>query len=260
MSQSRSKIFHFNPFYFIKETNASPHALTLRSSLWEKLKDTFWVLNGSYFFTFLSKYNDDDTQPPWVSRKGNEDKERLNFGVLDLLTLGIPKVLGLIIIGAFLGIKDGKHPKWQNALAGLFLTIFGLPGLLLHGTVVLISLTLMVALSPLVAIVHGFSQIKGTDYKKAALKAVTDNPDNPTPQDYEKLFALEPELTSNIDEDIEIKIGNNSIENKSIKQALMRLNIGNCVGKYEKTNFIIEIDIERVKINERIYEFPDYKL
>ena len=234
-------MFLFNSFHFIKETNASPHALTLRSSLWEKLKDTFWVLSSDNLFF------------------KREATQKLGFGVLDWLTLGIPKLLLMVSIVAFYKIEEDSSFKWTNVLAGLFLTIFGLPSLLLHGTVVLISLSLMAALSPFIAIVHGFSQIKGAAYKKEALKAVTDNPDNPTPQDYEKLFALEPELTWNIDKDIEIKIGNNSIENKSIKQALMRLNIGNCVGKYEESNFDKELDIERLKINELLYEFDDFK-
>jgi len=63
-----------HPFSFLRESEYFPHARTLRTSLWQKFKDSFRVLHG-------------DMHP-------GKDQEP-TFGIFDICFLGIPTLIAL---------------------------------------------------------------------------------------------------------------------------------------------------------------------
>lgn len=70
----------FNPFKKIFETKQTPHARTLRTSLWQKFKDAYDSIHGEFF----------------IKDKGIE-RDKSHFGLYDYATLFVPWLLEMVI-------------------------------------------------------------------------------------------------------------------------------------------------------------------
>jgi hypothetical protein len=98
---------YFNPFGFIFETTTShysPHTRTLRTSLLDKLKDTFYVLVGS------------------TKHAPSEERNKRNYrvGLLDFLPF-----FGLSLISvALVAASDKLHSKFLLYVGNVFHVIF----------------------------------------------------------------------------------------------------------------------------------------
>lgn len=117
---------HWNPFSRLIESNVFRLARLHRSSLWERIEDTFFVLNGRFFQT-------------------NE------LGLLDYL-FPLPRLLRQIMLAIYSGPDDRLMSPQQRAIAWL---------LILESIKTIASVLLTVLVSPLVGLVHaGFSLYK----------------------------------------------------------------------------------------------------
>ena len=247
--QDKNKMkIYWNPFAFIKETNASPHARTLRTDLKDKFSDTFRVLNGGAVDT--------------VDINGSRKEIIVNVDLLDYLTLGIPKLFSILLQKMLDNLfnKDDKTPFWIKVFSGIFIIPVGIPALLMIAAKSIATGIMTLALSPLISLVHIVSQNKGAEYKKEAVKIIAENPENPNAADYKRLGTTE--ILAHVNDEDNIEIEKRNYENfginlndnaqeetvKKSKTALLKLNIGNVLGNFEEKHPHHKIDIEKAKV------------
>lgn len=151
----------FNPFSFITETSMFPHARTLRTSFWHKIKDTWKVIAG---------------ERQWginISRPG-----LLDFSGL-LVEAGLAR--GLWRLGALTRGTKGLLPKFLFGVLTGFMAAITLP---LTGVRMAVALAMTLTALPIVGLVHLVA--RGVDASRAdslqqaeAVEGSPANPDNP---------------------------------------------------------------------------------
>ena len=135
-----------NPFYGIIETDTYPHARTLRTGLWQKIKDTFFVFAGD--FDLESK-----------------TFKKLHPGLLDYLFIGASFCLPILLVGLI-----REEIKIQNkalrTIAIFFVGIIAIP-LLIAKYIIAAVLTYLSL--PIVMGVHLISLVMASKMKERIL-------------------------------------------------------------------------------------------
>ncbi len=143
----------WNPFEFIIETNTFPHSRTLRSSLIQKILDTFTVYYG----------RDEDIYPTFTHRPG----------VFDYITLGVPYVIASLLNILRTVIIERQKKRDNKASATSIGRIMGfidslvqsllvilseiIQGIIYYAPKTLFSFSLTILSLPIILIVHAFS-------------------------------------------------------------------------------------------------------
>jgi hypothetical protein len=135
-----------NPFRGITETSTSPHARTLRTGLWQKIKDTFFVFAGD--FDISNRH------------------QGIHVGLFDYPLLGIFFVLQGFLIAFIRNEIEVKNPILRGIL-GFFLVVLNIPLMTArYATAAVITLISL----PIVTIVHLTSLILASTQKERILR------------------------------------------------------------------------------------------
>ncbi|MBA3661930.1 MAG: hypothetical protein H0W64_09390 [Gammaproteobacteria bacterium] len=131
-----------NPFNEIIETPVAINARALRTSLAQKMQDTFYLFSGTFF-----------------SRKRN------HFGLYDYLTLFIPYALATSSINFFLSPNQTDNPI-SNALTLVGFIATGVPAVILNAPRYLLGSLFTGLCMPFVLASHGLSLMIGNTHKQ----------------------------------------------------------------------------------------------
>ena len=132
-----------NPFLELFETKHRPHARTLRTSFWTKLKDASHVIGGRLF---------------------SGPRESKHLGLVDIATLGIPFLIVALAWRCYQGVKTRDRPGLIVPL--IFLAV---PAILMQTLRVGLTLALTGATSLITGIVAFVSYFSGRNTRKTAL-------------------------------------------------------------------------------------------
>ncbi len=141
----------YNPFFGIIETNIFLHARTLRTSLFHKILDAFFIFSGTYVLF-----------PSWKGKHRTE-----HIGICDYATLFIPYALLMLTIQIGNFLKANTLPQPIELLIRIVLSILLFPLLALKYVV---SAILTIISLPVIIAVHGISLITANDLKERVLQ------------------------------------------------------------------------------------------